>query len=56
MKIEICHLIESGHYSWKFWDGPDGIDFYEGTELTLGQCFERIIRYQLLNGLRYQDD
>jgi hypothetical protein len=56
MRIEICYLPGSGHYCWKLWDGPDGIDFYEGTELSLGQCFEEIIRSQLLNGLRYQDD
>ena len=56
MQIEICCLPESGRYCWKLWDGPDGIDFYEGTELDLGQCFEQIIKWRLLNGLRYQDD
>ena len=56
MRIEICYLPGSEHYCWKLWDGPDGIDFYEGIELSLGQCFEEIIRSQLLNGLRYQDN
>ena len=55
MQIEICYVLESKHYHWKFWDGPDGIDFYEGVELDLGQCFEQIIRSQIINGLSYQD-
>jgi hypothetical protein len=56
MKIEIDYPPGSQHYCWKFWDGPDGIDFYEGIELDLGQCFEQIIKYQVINGLNYLDD
>ncbi len=54
MKLEI--LYDGKTYTWKLWDGPDGIDYYEGNELDLGQCFEQIIIKRTLNSLHYTDD
>jgi len=53
MKIEITYDPSSDLYLWKFCDGPDGIDYYEGSELDLGQCFEQIIIKRTLNGMSY---
>ena len=51
MKLEI--LYDGKTYTWKLWDGPDGIDYYEGSELELGQCFEKIIIKRTLIALEY---
>ena len=56
MKIEIDCNPYDHNYSWKVWTGPDGIDFAEGTELTLGSCFEKIVEFRLMNGLTYGED
>ena len=56
MKIEILYNSSDDTYEWKFWDGPDGIDFFEGVELDLGQCFEQIIYHRTLNSLHYTND
>jgi len=56
MKLEINYQPSSNTYDWKLWDGPDGIDEYEGNELDLGQCFEQIIMYLTLNSLNYKED
>jgi len=53
MKIEINHNSNDNTYVWSLRDGPDGIDFYEGVELDLGQCFEQIIIRRTLNGIQY---
>jgi hypothetical protein len=53
MKVEILHNPTDDTYTWKLWDGPDGIDYYEGLELDLGQCFEQIVIQRTLNGLHY---
>jgi hypothetical protein len=37
------------------WDGPDGIDYFEGNELDLGQCFEQITVRRTLNALNYDE-
>ncbi len=37
------------------WDGPDGIDYFEGNELDLGQCFEQITVQRTLNALNYDE-
>jgi hypothetical protein len=52
MKVEILHNGET--YTWKLYDGPDGIDYYEGVELDLGQCFEQIIIKRTLIALEYK--
>jgi hypothetical protein len=56
MKIEILYNPINNTYTWKFWDGPDSIDYFEGVELDLGQCFEQIIIKRTLNALNYTND
>ena len=53
MKIEIDYKPYENVYVWKLWDGPDGIDFYDGVELNIGQCFESIIVKRTLNAQNY---
>jgi hypothetical protein len=55
MKIEITQSPSNNTYSWKMWDGPDGIDYFEGNELDLGQCFEQITVQRTLNALNYDE-
>ena len=55
MKIEIVYNLNLKCYEWKLWDGSDGIDFYDGFELELGQCFEQIIVKRTLNALQYEE-
>lgn len=55
MKIEITKTgYEKINYEWKMWDGPEGIDFYEGDASTLGECFERILINSVLNSIHYK--
>ena len=56
MKVDILYIPSSNTYDWKLWDGPDGIDYYEGNELDLGQCFEQIVKCRTLNSLHYTED
>ena len=56
MKIEINYSPENQNYIWSIYDGPDGIDYTEGCELDLGQCFEQIIKFRLMNSLTYAED
>jgi hypothetical protein len=56
MKVEINYNNSDNTYLWKLWDGPDGIDYYEGLELDLGQCFEQIVIQRTLNGLHYTSE
>jgi hypothetical protein len=53
MKVEINYSPSTEHYVWKLWTGPDGIDDYEGVAISLGECFEELIKYETLNGLHY---
>jgi hypothetical protein len=43
MTIEITHSEEFRRFTWKLWDGPDGIDYCMGYANSLGECFERIV-------------
>ena len=54
MKIEITHIPETDMYEYKVWDGPDGVDYKEGLELDLGQCFEQIVIFRTLNAQNYK--
>lgn len=47
MKIEILH--RNGHYYWVLYDGPDGIDQYEGAADSLGSAMEQIISKRVEN-------
>ncbi len=55
MKVEISYQPYTNTYDWKLWDGPDGIDYVEGNELDLGQCFEQIVIHRTLNALNYNE-
>ena len=54
MKVEIFHNPTNNTYEWKLCDGPDGIDYFEGVELDLGQCFEQIIIKRTQIALEYK--
>lgn len=54
MKVLIDYNPTDNTYLWKLYDGPDGIDEYEGVELDLGQCFEQIIINRTINSLDYK--
>ena len=53
MRIEINYIPSTEHYVWKLWTGPDGIDDYEGVAISLGECFQEIIRMDTLNATQY---
>ena len=55
MKIEILHNPEWDTYDWKLYTGADGADEYKGTCLSIGECFENIIKWEFLNGKNYYD-
>ena len=56
MKIEITDNLQDNTYTAKIWDGPDGIDYADFLCGSLGECFEEIIKWQVLNGMRYVND
>ena len=56
MKIEITDNLQDGNYSWKLYTGPDGINEYDGLASSLGECFEEVIKWEVLNGMRYVND
>lgn len=53
MKITIN--FDNNKYHWELYDGPDGIDDYKGSEDSLSQCFEEIIKKRIINSLTYAD-
>jgi hypothetical protein len=53
MKIEIYDNPSSNSYTWILYDGPDGIDAYEGISNSLGEAFESIVYYREYNSLNY---
>jgi len=53
MKIEIYDNPQDNTYTAKIWDGIDHADFVCGS---LGECFEELIKFRLMNGLTYVDD
>jgi hypothetical protein len=56
MNIEIWYRVENDHYEWKLYDGPDGIEHYEGQADSLGEAFEAIIARRIMIGLEYTKD
>lgn len=56
MLVEIAYSPSVQRYTWKLYDGPDGIDFYHGCEPSLGECFEKVVKYRVLNSLHYSED
>jgi hypothetical protein len=53
MNIEVWHRVENDHYEWSLYDGPEGIDHYDGQADTLGEAFEAIIAHRTRIGLEY---
>jgi len=40
-------------YSWRLWDGPDGIDEYSGWCYCLGEVFEQVVVARAVNSQSY---
>ena len=55
MKVEIHYQPSTHNYNWKLYTGPDGIDEYDGVASSLGECFEQIIKYEVINSEDYYD-
>ena len=55
MKIEIDYQPGTEHYIWKLYTGADGADEYEGVAISIGECFEEIIKWEVLNGMNYAE-
>lgn len=56
MKLVIFDKSYTQTYVWTLYDGPDGIDFYEGEASSLGECFEKVMESRVLNSLNYKID
>ena len=56
MKIEITDDFITGMYNWVFYDGPENIDEFSGSENTLGEVFEQIVHHRTLIALSYVED
>lgn len=50
----MCDNEGNQWYEWVMYDGPDGIDDYCGREKSLGECFEKIVRYSYVVELSYK--
>jgi hypothetical protein len=53
MKLEVNYDPVLDVYSWRLWDGPDGIDEYSGGCSCLGEVFEQVVVARAVNGLSY---
>lgn len=55
MIVSITTNFEDGkeRYDWEVYDGPDGIEYKNGVEDSLGACFERIVAFRTLMMLDY---
>lgn len=56
MKIEITQNVTDNTYLAEVWDGPDGIDHANFLCSSLGECFEQIIKWQMINAFCYGED
>lgn len=56
MKIEITDNPQDLTYTAKIYDGPDGCDYADFVCGSLGECFENIVKFRIMNGLTYTDD
>jgi hypothetical protein len=54
MQLKITY--RNGHYHWSMYDGPDGIDHYEGVANSLGCAFEKIVTQRVINSRYYSND
>lgn len=57
MKLEVVYNPGDSNYSWKLYTGPaDLSDEYDGHCSSLGEVFENVIKYEILNGMTYSYD
>lgn len=56
MKIEINSNSDNSKWTVKVYDGPDGIDDAIFNCDTLGECFEKIVEFRIMNSLTYAED
>ena len=54
MKLEV--IYRKGHYYWILFDGPDGINQYEGVANSLGCAMEQVIAKRIENARFYIED
>ena len=54
MKVEITQDISgTGVYHWILYTWPEHIDECTGYCYTLGECFEKIVKWETLNAQKY---
>lgn len=51
--VEIRENCQTGTYSARVFDGPDGIDDALLTANSLGELFEKIVQFRSLNAMAY---
>lgn len=51
MEISIIHHQEDNTYTWILRIGEDLLDEYSGVQLSLGQCFEEIVKHRIIHGI-----
>jgi hypothetical protein len=56
MKIEIDYNSQTKIYTAKIYDGPDGLDDAIFNCTSLGECFEKLLEFRLMNALTYSED
>jgi hypothetical protein len=56
MEIQIRYRRDNDHYEWSLYDGPEGIDHYDGQADSLGEAFEQIVARRFMIGLEYAED
>lgn len=53
MKIKIIDIPQDSKYIWRLYTGADGADEYEGICSSIGECFEEIIKREIMNSVSY---
>lgn len=55
MLLTITRDPLTGVYTGTFYDGPDGIDDFQFSGNSLGECFEKVIAFQTRNSDSYAE-
>lgn len=56
MKIEIDYNCQTKVYIAKIYDGPEGLDDAIFNCTSLGECFEKLMEFRLMNALTYSEN
>ena len=56
MNITIDYIQSDSIYIAKIYDGPDCIDGAEFHCGSLGECFEELTKFRMMNALCYSED